>query len=100
MEHHGSAGTAMLGLSRFVLLGVSTAFGELEQVIQTTETSVWRHGCGVAAKPHGRRRTLVRDLASAGRPGDVAVAQAAVALPRAGVRGADVERDKRAHPRP
>ena len=53
MEHHGIAGTAMLGLSRFVLLGVSTAFGELEQVIQTTETSVWCHGCGVAAKPHG-----------------------------------------------
>ncbi len=67
MEHHGSAGTALLGLEGFVLLGVSDAYGELEQVIETTADAAWCRGCGVAAKPHGRRRTLVRDLPSAGR---------------------------------
>jgi len=68
VEHHGSAGTAMLGLEGFGLLGVSTAFGELEQVIETTAAEVWCLGCGVAAKPHGRRRTTIRDLPSADRP--------------------------------
>jgi transposase len=68
VEHHGSAGTALIGLEGFVLLGMSTAFGELEQVIETTVSEVWCSGCGVAAKPHGRRRTTIRDLPSAGRP--------------------------------
>ncbi len=68
MEHDGSAGTAMLGLSGFVLLGVSTAYDELEQVIETTVATAWCPGCGVAVTPHGRRRILVRDLPSAGRP--------------------------------
>ncbi len=58
----------MLGLDGFVLLGVSTAFGELEQVIETIATEVWCLGCGVASRPHGRRRTTIRDLPSAGRP--------------------------------
>jgi transposase len=68
VERHDSAGTAMLGLDGFVLLGVSTAFGELEQVIETTKAQAWCQGCGVAATAHGRRRTTVRDLPSAGRP--------------------------------
>ncbi len=68
MEDHGSAGTAMLGLGGFVLLGVSDADGELEQVIETTADSAWCRGCGVRARPHGRRLTVVRDLPSAGRP--------------------------------
>jgi transposase len=68
VEHHGSAGTALLGLDGFVLLGVSTAYGEVEQVIETIATEAWCLGCGVAAKPHGRRRTAIRDLPSAGRP--------------------------------
>ena len=58
----------MLGLDGFVLLGVSRAFGELEQVIETIATEVCCLGCGVAARPHGRRRTTIRDLPSAGRP--------------------------------
>lgn len=66
MEDHGSAGTAMLGLGGFVLLGVSDADGELEQVIETTADSAWCRGCGVRARPHGRRLTVVRDLPSAG----------------------------------
>lgn len=57
----------MLGLPGFVLLGVSTAFGELEQVIETTATRSWCAGCGVAATAHGRRQVRVRDLPSGGR---------------------------------
>lgn len=59
---------ARAGLDGFVLLGVSSAYGELEQVIETTASEAWCLGCGAAAKPHGRRRTTIRDLPSAGRP--------------------------------
>ena len=75
----------MLGLGGFVLLAVSSAFGELGQAVETTATSAWRQGCGVAALPHGRRPVRVRDLPASGRSVTFAVAQAAVALPGAGV---------------
>ena len=68
MTQDGSAGTAMLGLPGFVLLAVSSAYGELEQAVETTATSAWCEGCGVAALPHGRRAVRVRDLPSSGRP--------------------------------
>lgn len=58
----------MLGLGGFVLLAVSSAFGELEQAVETTATTAWCEGCGVAAQPHGRRLVRVRDLPSSGRP--------------------------------
>ena len=67
MSDDGSAGAAMLGLPGFVLLGVSAAYGELEQVIETTAAATWCSGCGVAARPHGRRQVRVRDLPSGGR---------------------------------
>ncbi len=68
MSSDGSAGTALIGLSGFVLLAVSSAFGQLEQTVETTAASAWCEGCGVAAKPHGRRPVRVRDLPSSGRP--------------------------------
>jgi hypothetical protein len=58
----------MLGLGGFVLLAVSSAFGELEQAVETTATTAWCQGCGVAAVAHGRRPVRVRDLPSSGRP--------------------------------
>ncbi len=59
MSDDGSAGTAMLGLPGFRLLGVSAAYGELEQVIETTAGPAWCSGCGVAARPHGRQALWV-----------------------------------------
>ena len=63
MSSDGSASTAMLGLGGFVLLAVSSAFGELQQAVETTATSAWCESCGVAARP-----LRVRDLPSSGRP--------------------------------
>ena len=42
--------------------------GELEQSVQTTAGAAWCAGCGLAAKPHGRRPVRVRGLPCAGRP--------------------------------
>jgi transposase len=64
----GSAATAMLGLSGFVLLAVSEYAGELEQAIETTAVEDFCRGCGVAARLHDRRPTWVRDLPAGGRP--------------------------------
>ena len=56
----------MLGV-RVRVVAVSSAFGELEQAVETTVTSAWCSGCGVAVQPHGRRPVRVRDLPSSGR---------------------------------
>ncbi len=39
----------MVGLGGFELLAVSSAFGELEQAVETAATMAWCEGCGVAA---------------------------------------------------
>ena len=68
MQGDGSAATAMLGLPGFVLLAVSEWDGELEQAIETTAAEEFCGGCGVRARPHGRRPVRVRDLPAGGRP--------------------------------
>ena len=68
MDQHGSAATAMLGMTGFVLLAVSSNEGEFEQAIETTAVEDFCRGCGVAARLHDRRPTWVRDLPAAGRP--------------------------------
>jgi transposase len=68
VHQDGSAATAMLGLSGFVLLAVSEVEGELEQAVETTAVEEFCRRCGVAATAHGRRPVRVRDLPAAGRP--------------------------------
>jgi len=68
VHHDGTAATAMLGLSGFVLLAVSDYEGEIEYAIETTEAVVGCPDCGVLARLHDRRRTDVRDLPASGRP--------------------------------
>jgi hypothetical protein len=42
--------------------------GELEVLVETTQTVTGCRRCGVLAAAHGRREHLVRDIPSAGRP--------------------------------
>ncbi len=58
----------MLGLPGFAVLAAGEYGGELELLVETTETVTGCTGCGVVATPHGRRDHLVRDIPSAGRP--------------------------------
>jgi transposase len=58
----------MLGLAGFVVLAGAEYGGELEVLIETTETTTGCPRCGVVATAHGRREHLVRDIPSAGRP--------------------------------
>lgn len=68
----GSAGrdasVVMLGLPGFVVLAAGVYGGELELLIESTETVTGCPRCGVIATAHGRREHLVRDVPSAGRP--------------------------------
>ncbi len=58
----------MLGLDGFEVLAAGEVGGELELLVQTTDTLTGCPGCGVVATAHGRRDHLVRDIPSAGRP--------------------------------
>jgi len=60
--------TRTLGLPGFVVLSAAEYGGELEQLIETVELEAFCRSCGVRAVAHGRRPTLVRDLACGGRP--------------------------------
>jgi transposase len=59
---------SMLGLPGFGVLGAAEYGGELELLVETTDTLTGCPTCGVVATAHGRRDHLVRDIPSAGRP--------------------------------
>ena len=50
----------MLGLDGFEVLAAGEVGGELELLVQTTDTLTGCPGCGVVATAHGRRDHLVR----------------------------------------
>jgi transposase len=69
VEEHGiGLPVVMLGLPGFVVLAAGEYGGELELLVETSQTVTGCPGCGVVATPHGRRDHLVRDIPSAGRP--------------------------------
>ncbi len=70
MKGQGSRAPAvtLLGLQEFVVLAAAELAGEVELLIETTETVTGCPRCGVIAEPHGRRPVSVRDLPIAGRP--------------------------------
>ena len=70
VEGHGSSAPAvtLLGLDGFVVLAAAEVAGEVELMVETTETVTGCPRCGVVAEAHGRRRVSVRDLPIAGRP--------------------------------
>src|SRR5215207_1373665 len=59
---------AALGLGGFVLLASAVVGGELELLVETTETVTGCPTCGLVATAHGRREHLVRDAPLAGLP--------------------------------
>lgn len=58
---------SLLGLPGFTVLAVSEYAGEVEVLVETTETVTGCPGCGVLAGAHGRRPVWVRDLPVGGR---------------------------------
>jgi len=62
------AATAGLGLAGFVVLAAGEYGGELELLIETTESVTGCPRCGVVAALHDRRPRWVRDLPAGGRP--------------------------------
>ena len=69
MEGHGSSAPAvtLLGLDGFGVLAAAEVSGEVELLVETTETVTGCPCCGVVAEPHGRRPVSVRDLPIGGR---------------------------------
>ncbi len=57
-----------LGLPGFVVLAGAEYGGELELLVETTESVTGCPGCGVVATLHDRRPRWVRDLPAGGRP--------------------------------
>jgi transposase len=60
--------SALLGLDGFQVVSAELVGGEWQLVVQTTAMVIGCRGCGVPAKPHGRRTVRVRDLPIGGRP--------------------------------
>lgn len=65
----GSRGaTVLVGMPGFVVGAQQLVDGELWLFVETTADFTGCPGCGTRAVGHGRRSTLVRDLAVSGRP--------------------------------
>lgn len=64
----GDLAGRLLGLPGFAVLAVADYGGEIEMMIETTESVVSCPRCGTVAVLHDRRPRLVRDLPSGGRP--------------------------------
>ncbi len=62
------AATATIGLPGFVVLAAAEYGGELELLIETTESGTGCPECGVVAVWHDRKPRWVRDLPAGGRP--------------------------------
>jgi transposase len=67
-HHRSASGSALLGLDGFEVVSAELVGGEWQLTVQTTATVIGCAGCGVPAKPHGRRVVRVRDLPIGGRP--------------------------------
>jgi transposase len=64
----GDLARRLLGLPGFAVLAVADYGGEIEMMIETTESVVGCPRCGTVATLHDRRPRLVRDLPCGGRP--------------------------------
>ena len=64
----GDTATVALGLPGFVVLAAAEYGGELELLVETTESATGCPGCGVVATLHDRKPRWVRDLPAGGRP--------------------------------
>jgi transposase len=67
-QHSSASVSALLGLDGFEVVSAELVGGEWQLVVQTTAMVIGCQGCGVPAKPHGRRTVRVRDLPIGGRP--------------------------------
>jgi transposase len=67
-QHSSASVSALLGLDGFQVVSAELVDGEWQLAVQTTATVIGCAGCGVPAKPHGRREVRVRDLPIGGRP--------------------------------
>ena len=67
-QHSSASGSALLGLDGLAVLSAELVDGEWQLVVQTTARVIGCAGCGVPAKPHGRRVVRVRGLPIGGRP--------------------------------
>ncbi len=67
-EADAGMATAALGLPGFVVLAAGEYGGELELLVETTESVTGCPRCEVVAALHDRQARLVRDLPAGGRP--------------------------------
>ena len=86
MGQLGSAsGSILLGLDGFEVTAAEVVDDDWRLAVQTTATTMGCAACGSQARLHARRTVGVRDLPIGGRPVVPGLAQAGVALCRAGL---------------